>query len=314
MVKEVYELFGRLDSSEGITCKCINNGEVKNEVNFIGGTDFFEVKTSTDIIRDAVVNKKTDKKIFIEHQIIGDEKIPTFFIFPENAKQLPTVIFMHGLTANKSVDINKGIMLAEEGFCTIVLDLRNHGERIEYDDNDPTEVKQDEESKKNRWLNVLLETSKDVLKIIDLTESDDRIDSERIGMSGVSMGGFITFTCITLDKRIKAAAPLVASPEWLSFSDVFWLGEYRDSETLEKVRLFEPLQNYIKIPPTPLLVQNSIEDSYVKIEGARELYSRLKPLYSEFPERYKSIEYPNLKHATNPEMIQNMIDWFKKYL
>jgi cephalosporin-C deacetylase-like acetyl esterase len=59
---------------------------------------------------------------------------------------------------------------------------------------------------------LIKETADDIPSLIDHFISKKQVDAARIGMIGVSMGGFAAFRALVIEKRITVAAPIIASP------------------------------------------------------------------------------------------------------
>jgi cephalosporin-C deacetylase-like acetyl esterase len=58
------------------------------------------------------------------------------------------------------------------------------------------------------------ETADDIPIIIDHFEANKQVDAQRIGMLGVSMGGYVAFRALIIEERIGVAMPIIASPNW----------------------------------------------------------------------------------------------------
>lgn len=249
-------------------------------------------------------------KILFEYDFATEEDIPVIFCYPEGAQKLPLVFFNHGTGDTALNNLSSGIKLAQEGLFIVLMDARFHGRRraVDFDE------KFQEKNYKETYLNMLLGTCKDISSLIDLLESDPRIDASRIGTTGISQGGYVSFMSITLDKRIKAAAPMIGSPD---LEDKY--GNSPDFDSLdqklkESVIKHSPLRNYQKMPPTALLIQNGVKDNIVPVGGTRRLNEKLEPLYKDMPEKYLYIEYPELEHTVPDVMMEQTIKWLSKQL
>ena len=73
----------------------------------------------------------------------------------------------------------------------------------------------------------------DISDLIDRFSDDARTDCDSIGLGGISMGAFTTFLASTLEHRIRAAAPIIGSPDLLFSRD---LHEKADQDAIKKVK------------------------------------------------------------------------------
>ena len=304
---ETFILTGNKDSD--IFCEGHNDGNVVIKIETSKNCNASNINIAAEFARQARIHKKTDTPIILEHGLLTESKIPTLFCIPKADHKLPVIFLVHGAYSNKTNQIGNGIVLAEQGFLTVLVDMRLHGERRpdDYDD------KMSAGKVGNIFFNIIKETSDDIISLIDYIQNDPRVDSSRIGMTGFSMGGFITFLTIQRDKRIGAAAPIAGCPDWNVMKtrpDFHSITE----ETESFIIRYNPINNYQSFFPTPLLVQNGDADDQVPITGSRNLGAIIKESYSEMPERYKFYEYPGLPHEVDPLMMVRLIDWFKKYL
>ncbi|MGG1555160.1 alpha/beta hydrolase family protein [Paenibacillus ferrarius] len=275
-------------------------------------------KMSEEIQRHLDSLETMGHELVVESHILTDRQVPVLLCYPKGATKLPVVFLNHGTTCDATSMLPMGLPLAQAGFFTVLVDARFHGRRrLEHFN----ETFFNRAMYKRLYLQMLLDTVDDISAIIDDLQTDERADAERVGISGISQGGFVSFVAITREKRIKAAAPLVASPDltdtWghsLPFVEL-------ESDLQEEILRHSPLRNYEAIPPVALLVQNGNADPIVPVGGVRKLNEHLKELYKEMPERYRYIEYDGRGHETVYEgserpniMREEVIDWFRRFL
>lgn len=249
-------------------------------------------------------------KIILEYETITERKIPVITCYPEGEKNLPLVLINHGTTGSAEGQFFLAVRLAKAGCFCVSIDALWHGRRS---DGKLMERLEPKVYKKN-YLDMLLYMADDMSAIIDLYEKDDRANAVKVGMTGISQGGYVAFMTMTKDSRITAAAPMIGSPD---LEDKYgnspaW-GEI-EKDVQEYVMQHSPLRNYEKMFPTSLLIQSSIEDTIVPIGGTRRLDEKLKPLYERYPKNYQFIQYPGIGHETPIEMQDKAIDWLVKKL
>ncbi len=150
------------------------------------------------------------------------------------------------------------------------------------------------------------------------------IDTDRLGVTGGSYGGFMTNWIVGHTNRFKAAVTQRSISNWISFYGVSDIGYYfndwqhgADMNDVDKLWDFSPLK-YAKNVETPLLILHSENDLRCPIEQAEQLYITLKSMEKEtefvrFPDADHNLSrtgLPNLRVAR----LNEIIDWFKKYL
>ena len=135
---------------------------------------------------------------------ISLDEIPLMEVFNPDVKgKNPMVLLYHGYTGQKEFILSQAYLLASNGFFVVLPDAFGHGQRAE---GGPIDL-----------FTSILKTTEEVNKIIKFYDADDRVDNSRIGLSGYSMGGMITFAYISSpDNRVKAAVPIISTPDWVS--------------------------------------------------------------------------------------------------
>jgi predicted esterase len=162
---------------------------------------------------------------------IGTDKIrinniPALVCYKKEIKNAPLIIFSHGFTGNKKDFSEEMKIYAKNNFYTVSIDNKAHGER--------NDIQFFEYAMENEKLNILKvrelinETAKEIHEVINFFEHNDHIDIRHTAMLGVSMGGFITFRALTLEKRISTAALFISSPVWDEFPKNVPLIEYEN--------------------------------------------------------------------------------------
>ncbi|MEH7343553.1 S9 family peptidase [Bacillus sp. JJ1532] len=165
----------------------------------------------------------------------------------------------------------------------------------------------------------------DIMDAVDhVLASFDFIDSDRLGVTGGSYGGFMTNWIVGHTNRFKAAVTQRSISNWISFYGVSDIGYYftdwqiksglHDVITLWK---HSPLA-YVDNIETPLLILHSEKDFRCPIEQAEQLFialkDRKKPTkFIRFPEANHELSRsgkPNLRISR----LNYIIGWFKDYL
>ncbi len=166
---------------------------------------------------------------------------------------------------------------------------------------------------------------KDIMKGIEtVLKENDWIDNNRLGVTGGSYGGFMTNWIVGHTDQFKVAVTQRSISNWISFFGVSDIGYYlsdwqieADMLNVEKLWEHSPLK-YVSDINTPLLILHSESDFRCPIEQAEQLYISLKSIgkVTEFV-RFPAADH-NLSRSGTPnlriERLNEILDWFKKYL
>ena len=254
------------------------------------------------------------KKITIEYDTLTDRKIPVILTYPNECKKAPIVLLNHGTGGDAEGMQRLAVRLADRGCFCISIDSYQQGRRKS---DRFSELYCNEENGleyKENYLKMLLYMAEDMTTLINYFKNDSRTDTGRVGMTGDSQGGYVAYMTMSKDDRIKAAAPLIGSPD---LRDKYGNSpEFHDlPESLQaEINKHNPINNYKQIAKTALLIQNGTSDKIVPISGVRKLNEKIKALYADRPEDYKYIEYPGMGHTTTHEMNMLAVEWLVEKL
>ncbi|MDQ1280485.1 MAG: uncharacterized protein QG670_1748 [Thermoproteota archaeon] len=255
----------------------------------------------------------------IERLYIGQDRIPVLLFYKEGSSK-PVVFCQHGLLGDKRYTLSTCLRLADSGFLAISMDARDHGERMESRFWQRLRM-----NMPSFFFPILLGTAKDVGKVIDYLEERVEADVERVGMMGVSMGGFITVLSVTLEERIKAAVSVLAGANYgilmrrqlqeKGLNETLGLANESftdfDEHSKEFVEDYDPINHVNRFRPIPLLLLNRERDHLVPLECATSLYDALQPTYKKTLDKLRLKVYPGVAHEYSQEMEMEVIEWFK---
>lgn len=165
----------------------------------------------------------------------------------------------------------------------------------------------------------------DIMAGLDyVIEENEWIDTDHLGVTGGSYGGFMTNWIVSHTNRFKAAVTQRSISNWISFFGVSDIGYYfsdwqigADMMDVDKLWEHSPLK-YAKDVETPLLILHSEKDFRCPIEQAEQLYITLKSMgkvteFVRFPDADHNLSRtgtPNLRVAR----LDEITGWFEKYL
>lgn len=246
----------------------------------------------------------------------GDTYIHGWLMKPTNFdenKKYPLILEIHGgpHTMYANTYFHEFQMLAASGFAILYTNPRgSHGYGQSFVD-----------AVRGNYGKIDYE---DVMAAVDYAiENYDFIDTNRLGVTGGSYGGFMTNWIIGHTDRFKAAVTQRSISNWISFygcSDIgYYFTEWQhqlDKDDIEGLWKISPLA-YVNNVKTPLLILHSEEDLRCPIEQAEQLFIALKHRGKET----KFIRFPKSNHELSRSGIPNLRvkrleyinDWFKQY-
>jgi dipeptidyl aminopeptidase/acylaminoacyl peptidase len=163
----------------------------------------------------------------------------------------------------------------------------------------------------------------DLMQAVDYVLSHyNFINPDRLGVTGISQGGFLTNWIITHNDRFKAAIPQACVSNWHSFfgtSDIGWTFGRYDMEGFpwedeEKYLSMSPIR-YAAAVKAPTLIIHSDEDYRCSFEQAAQWFTALQ--YLKVPS--KLVIFPGEGHYIKgpqhrEKRLHHIIKWFKTYL
>ena len=227
--------------------------------------------------------------------------IPIILVYDKllsSAIKKGSIIFFHGLGSSKNIQYNDLCKYAKNGYLAIGIDNWGHGDRKIENYDSYFDLKS--EKFQNNYINSIQITANEIPQLITSLIDKHLISTNKIGISGISMGAIIGYRVIIIEKRISSATLFVGSPEW-------------------EIDLPEsPHKHLSSFYPTALLSLVASKDSIVPHIHTKILHDNLISYYSKSPDRLKLIEYPESDHIMKSEDWDNGFDesikWFDKYI
>jgi len=166
---------------------------------------------------------------------------------------------------------------------------------------------------------------RDLMCAVDRAVELPWVDSERLGVTGGSYGGFMTNWIVGHTKRFKSAVTLRSISNWLSFYGVSDIGyTFTEYEILgnpwdntELLLKHSPI-TYVKDISTPVLVMHAEQDMRCPIEQGEQFYVYLKKLGV----KTRMVRFPGANHELSrsgkPKLrlarLQHLLEWFQETL
>ena len=190
----------------------------------------------------------------------------------------PGMVLVHGGGGKAFADWAK--RWAERGYVALAMDLAGHGpdgERLsdggpEQDDRNKFRSFSDDEVDQ-MWTYHAVAA---VIRGCSLLAGREEVDAERVGITGISWGGFLTCIAAGLDDRLKVAVPVYGCG--FLAEDSVWLPTFeRMSPELRErwINNFDP-SNYLPSVRCPMLFINGTNDYSYPLDSFQKSY-RLVP-------------------------------------
>lgn len=153
-------------------------------------------------------------RIFLVYESFDGTRIPAYLFLPPRAERMPAILVLHGHLWNDegegitqtagivdSYQHGNALQLARAGYVTLTIEFRGFGYL-------GAGLK---DGYQHAAYNALLGgsfykaiVSRDVKYAVDLLQSLEEVDPQRIGITGASLGGEMAVVYAALDKRMKA--------------------------------------------------------------------------------------------------------------
>jgi formylglycine-generating enzyme required for sulfatase activity/dienelactone hydrolase len=246
-------------------------------------------------------------------------EVPAHLYVPKSEGRHPAILFVPGHwwpdSKTKSDFQSFAISMARWGFVVLTYDPFGQGERgISLRDHRRTELLAVGVSQQAI---VDFET----LSALELLLSRPEVDSERIGMTGASGGGYNSWVVPALDPRVAVTVPVVGTSEFLEQIHVVRERDWYDAkEHCHFVpRLLEYANNHeflAMIAPRPLLFISAHNDHSFRIPGNRAVAEYGSRLYRALgaPEKMSYFEDDKEGHGYQKRKREAAYGWFLRWL
>ncbi len=222
--------------------------------------------------------------------------IPYTITQSDAEKQKPLLFFFHGFQSNrKQGSMGRVEAFASLGYAVVSIDAYNHGER-------QSRVFQEAsiEQKYAQILEIITNTAQDALLLTEeVLKHHPSIDTTRIDVYGVSMGGMIGVAFGVLSQRVNKMVLLVSTPKLLDY----YLERQRTyqfalptKERMEYYRSFDADTNAKRLTTTKMFFAVGEFDRVV-LPTYAESFVREHP---ELDITYRSYDTP---HLSTPTML-----------
>ncbi len=261
--------------------------------------------------------------------------IPILTCIPLRPRLCPLVFAIPGYGGTKTSLISLAYRLAQRGLACVSFDPLYHGERADarqYNAADPAlggiyppECGMDTY---RVFLQVIRQCSMDIQTLLPVFSADARLDVTRAGVTGFSMGAYVTYLALAEFPALKAGVAMMGLPAFLrrwqdlldecALSNPTWAAAMskvaaQTAETSAWIRGFDPAARLGEAARPALLAMNGEMDfdqpKYYVLDWLRAV----RPAYAACPDNLRWNVYP-VAHTLTSQMEGDAVAWFEQHL
>jgi dienelactone hydrolase len=254
----------------------------------------------------------------VEVPFEGGRRLPAYFVKGRDAGSapLPTVVFFDGLDITKELQYFHGVPeLAKRGLAILIVDIPGTGESIRF-----------------RGMPARYDTNVVGTAVCDYLETRSDVDKERIGIMGISLGGYYSPRAAAFEPRFKACVSWGAIWDYYAVwkrrvdkafqgslsvpgEHIMWvLGVSSLDAALEKLKDWR-LAGVAEKVKCPYLVTHGERDAQIPIEDAKALFNAIGA--TDKTMKVFTLEEGGYEHCQGDNVtlgITYIADWFSDKL
>jgi len=270
-------------------------------------------------------------EIRIESTQIG--KVSCLIFSGEFREPAPLIFFVHGYESDKRQGIPMGYELAKKGFICVSIDTILRGGRVdqefdltagpEFQSVYPVDTELDGFI---TMFKMIRQTGLDIQALIDYFRDDSRIDVDKVGLVGYSMGGYAAFHTVKAVPGIKASVSIAGNPYFEKrWQDLVlecstypeWVNKLQkvERETAQRsafIQEMDPCLQLVEDFPVPLLMICGDLDTVSPKKYLLDLYQQIREAHQPGPEDLKLSVYDGIDHQLTLAMAEETTDWLGK--
>lgn len=206
---------------------------------------------------------------------LGRARVPALLAHPDWASRVPVMVWMHGRTADKTLDNGRYLRWIRAGFAACALDLPGHGERVG-DAGPAGDSGLQSPARIHDAIARMVDELNDVIEALRADQYAPHFDTTRLGLGGMSAGGVTTLRRLTIPGH-----PFIAGAIESAAGDLARLyttpGWPRPDPAA--IAHLDPLAHVGDFTPLPLLALHSESDRLVPIQCLRTFWTALEHHY-----------------------------------
>jgi len=230
----------------------------------------------------------------------------------------PVLIQVNGLDSTKEMKVRVGLpaWLAKRGVSSLVVDQPGTGEALRL-----------------HGLTARFDSEHWASRVVDWLEARDDVDAKRIGMEGVSLGGYYCPRAVAFESRLACGVAWGANHDWRDvqkrrldkegdfpvphyWAHVCWVWGAKDIADFMKIAEDVHLDGVVERIKVPFLVTHGEKDSQIPLKWAQRTYDQLvnspKRELKIFTEREGGVQHASFDNSINAGHY--IADWVAEVL
>jgi dienelactone hydrolase len=269
-------------------------------------------KRELDLFQKAItLGKENCERVEIPYE---GKHLSALYVKAENVDgPAPILIQVNGLDSTKEMKYRVGLpaWLAKRGVSSLVVDQPGTGEALRL-----------------QGLHARYDSEHWASPIVDYLESRDDVDSKRIGMEGVSLGGYFCPRAVANEPRLALGVCWGANHDWRDvqkrrlekegdfpvphyWAHVQWVWGAKDMDEFMEIAEKVHLDGQVEKIKVPFLVTHGSKDSQIPLKWAERTYEQLvnspKRELKVFTEREGGVQHSSFDNSINAG--QYIADW-----
>jgi uncharacterized protein len=241
----------------------------------------------------------------------------------DQAGQKPGLIYYHGVVQNKEGYVDAHPLarrLADAGFVVAIPDAPGHGAR-------PAGaglIERLRASLAREFCRDIEQAGEEAEALLDWLASRPEVDRGRLGVLGISMGGYTSAVVAARQAaRLRAAVCIAGAGDLTtcmretdSIAPARWGPPDRaiDEETGRRIERIDPLGYPERYPPLPLLLLHGDADGWNPVATSQRLHAALTGPYAEHPEALRLVVVPGAPHwPPGAPFVAETVEWLTRW-
>jgi len=249
----------------------------------------------------------------------GGKQLSALYVRAEGVQgPAPLLIQVNGLDSTKEMKVRVGLpaWLAKRGVSSLVVDQPGTGEALRL-----------------HGLTARFDSEHWASRVVDWLEARDDVDAKRIGMEGVSLGGYYCPRAVAFEPRLACGVAWGANHDWRDvqkrrldkegdfpvphyWAHVCWVWGAKDIADFMKIAEDVHLDGVVERIKVPFLVTHGEKDSQIPLKWAQRTYDQLvnspKRELKIFTEREGGVQHASFDNSINAGHY--IADWVAEVL
>jgi dienelactone hydrolase len=249
----------------------------------------------------------------------GDAHIAGLFVQAEGVSgPAPILVQVNGLDSTKEMKYRVGLprWLAQRGVSSLIIDQPGTGEALRL-----------------HGMHAVFDSERWASKVVDWLETRADVDPKRIGLEGVSLGGYYCPRAVAFEPRFACGVAWGANHDWRDvqkkrlaregelpvphyWEHVRWVWGAKDQEDFMRIAENVHLDGILDRIKVPFLVTHGVRDSQIPLHWAERTYEQLvnspKRELKIFTEREGGVQHASFDNSINTGAY--IADWVAETL